>query len=171
MKGYVQVYTGNGKGKTTASLGLSLRAAGAGMRVYIAQFLKQGLYSEIKALEGFSDLITVEQFGLGRFIKGKPHEKDIEATKRGFEKVRMAVDSGKYDVIVLEEANLAVYFNLVSIQELLDIIDKKPDHLELVITGRNADPLLIDKADLVTEMQEIKHYYKKGVEARLGIEK
>ncbi len=171
MQGYVQVYTGNGKGKTTASLGLSLRAAGAGMHVYIAQFLKQGRYSEIKALERFADLVTVEQFGLGRFINGKPYDEDIDATKNGFEKVRSVMASGKYDVIILEEANLAVYFNLVPIQELLDIIDKKPDNLELVITGRNADPKLIEKADLVTEMKEVKHYYKNGVEARIGIEK
>ena len=171
MKGYVQVYTGHGKGKTTASLGLSLRAAGAGMHVYIAQFLKQGAYSEIKALERFDDLIKVEQFGLGRFITGKPYEKDIEATKKGFEKVRAVMASNKYDLIIMEEANLAVHFKLVPIEELLDIIDKKPEELELVITGRHADPKLIEKADLVTEMKKVKHYYDKGVEARVGIEK
>lgn len=171
MKGYVQVYTGKGKGKTTASIGLALRAAGAGLRVFIAQFLKQGRYSEIKALERYEDLITVEQFGLGRFIKGKPYEKDIAATEKGLERVRMAMASGNYDLIILEEANLAVYFKMIPIQAVLDLIDQKPDNIELVITGRNADPLLIEKADLVTEMKKVKHYYDKGVEARIGIEK
>ncbi len=171
MKGYVQVYTGDGKGKTTAALGLSLRAAGAGLRVYIAQFIKMGDYSEIKALKRFEDLITIEQFGKGRFIKGKPCPEDITEANKGLDKVRTIMQSGSYDVIVLEEANPAVHVDLFPVRELIELIDKKPDNLELVITGRNADPLLIEKADLVTEMKPIKHYYDQGVQARIGIEK
>ncbi|MBU0544735.1 MAG: cob(I)yrinic acid a,c-diamide adenosyltransferase [Proteobacteria bacterium] len=171
MKGYVQVYTGDGKGKTTAAMGLSIRAAGAGLKVYIAQFIKMGDYSEIRALKKFSDLITVEQFGLGRFIKGKPSQEDIEAARRGINKVRLLMESSGCDVMVLEEANVAVKCGLISVEDLLDIISGKPDHMELVITGRGAAPEIIEKADLVTEMKEIKHYFQKGVPARVGIEK
>lgn len=171
MKGYVQVYTGNGKGKTTAALGLSLRAAGAGLKVYIAQFMKMGEYSEIKALKRFSDLITVEQFGTGKFILDQPSPEEILAAKEGLKRISAIIAAGKYDLIVLEEANLAVKFNLFPVEDLLDIINAKPEPLELVITGRYADPVIIEKADLVTEMKEIKHYFQKGVAARVGIEK
>jgi cob(I)alamin adenosyltransferase len=171
MKGYVQVYTGNGKGKTTASLGLSLRAAGAGLKVFIAQFLKQGDYSEIRALERFSDLIRIEQYGLGRFIKGKPTEEEIQAAQKGLQEVKEAMLSGEYDVIIVEEGNVAAACGLFEVQKLLELISLKPDDLELVITGRGASPEVIDQADLVTEMKEIKHYYQKGVAARVGIEK
>ncbi len=171
MKGYVQVYTGNGKGKTTAAIGLSVRAAGAGLKVYIAQFIKMGDYSEIKALKRFDGLITVEQFGLGRFIKGEPSAEDIEAAQKGLEKVRSVMASGEYNIVIMEEGNVAVTCGLFSMQDLIDIVDKKPDEMELVVTGRGAGRELIEKADLVTEMQEIKHYYEKGVQARKGIEK
>ena len=171
MKGYVQVYTGNGKGKTTAALGLSLRAAGAGLNVYIAQFVKMGEYSEIKALKRFADLITVEQFGTGKFILGQPAPEEILAAEKGLKRVRSIITAGKHDLIVLEEANLAVKFNLFPVEDLLDMINTKPEPLELVITGRYADPELIKKADLVTEMKEVKHYFQKGVTARVGIEK
>ncbi len=171
MKGYVQVYTGNGKGKTTASLGLAIRAAGAGLKVFIVQFLKMGDYSEIKALARFSDLITVEQYGLGRFVKGKPSPEDIEAGQKGLERVKSVIAAGKHDVVIIEEGNVAVMCGLFPIEELLNIVDKKPDNVELIITGRGAAQSLIDKADLVTEMKEIKHYYQKGVAARVGIEK
>ncbi len=171
MKGYVQVYTGDGKGKTTAALGLSVRAAGSGLKVYIAQFIKMGLYSEIKALEKFSGLITVEQFGLGRFIKGKPSPEDIKAAHKGIAKVKSLMGSPQYDIIVLEEANVAATCGLISVEDILELIALKPDNVELVITGRGADPKVIEKADLVTEMKEIKHYYHDGVQARVGIEK
>jgi cob(I)alamin adenosyltransferase len=171
MKGYIQVYTGNGKGKTTAALGLAIRAAGAGLKVFIAQFIKMGEYSEIHALKRFSDLITIEQYGLGRFIKGKPSPEDIEAAGKGLERIENIIDSREYPVIILEEANVAVACGLFSVEDLLKIIDKKPDDLEIVITGRNAMPEIIERADLVTEMKEIKHYYQKGVKARVGIEK
>ena len=171
MKGYVQVYTGNGKGKTTASLGLSLRAAGAGLKVFIAQFLKQGDYSEIRALERFSDLIRIEQYGLGRFVKGQPTDEEIQAAEKGLQEIKEAMLSGKYDVIIVEEGNVAASCGLFEVQKLLDLISLKPDGIELVITGRGATPEVIDQADLVTEMKEIKHYYQKGVAARVGIEK
>jgi cob(I)alamin adenosyltransferase len=171
MKGYIQVYTGNGKGKTTAALGLSLRAAGAGLRVYIAQFLKSGSYSEIKALKKYSDTITIEQFGLNHFIKGEPSPEDIKIAKKGLNRVKSVLTSDTYDIIIMEEANVAVAVGLISIQDLLDIIEMKPENKELVITGREAHPLTIEKADLVTEMKAVKHYFDKGVKARTGIEK
>ena len=171
MRGYIQVYTGNGKGKTTAALGLALRAAGAGLKVYIAQFLKKGDYSEIKALERFSGLITIEQFGSGKFIKGKPSPEDIAAAARGLEKIRTVLSSGSFQVVILEEANVGAMCGLFPVAELLDLISIKPDDVELVLTGRGAAAEIIEIADLVTEMKEIKHYYSKGVKARVGIEK
>lgn len=171
MKGYVQIYTGNGKGKTTAALGLSIRAAGAGLKVFIAQFLKMGDYSEIKALRKFSDLITVEQFGRGKFVKGQPSPDEIEAARKGLERVKAVVAAGQHDLVIMEEGNVAAMCGLFPVEAILEIIDAKPDHMELVITGRGADPRVIEKADLVTEMKEIKHYYQQGVQARVGIEK
>lgn len=171
MQGYVQVYTGNGKGKTTASLGLTLRAVGAGLKVYIIQFLKKGDYSEIKALEKFSGQVTIEQFGLGKFVKGKPSLDDVVAGKKGYDTVTEVLEKGEHDVVVIEEGNVAVNVGLITEEMLLRLIDIKKEHVELIITGRNATDKLIEKADLVTEMREIKHYYKKGVKARVGIEK
>ena len=170
-RGYIQVYTGNGKGKTTAAIGLAIRAAGAGLKVFIAQFIKMGDYSEIKALRRFSDLITVEQFGLGRFTDGKPLPEDIAAAQKGLKQVKSIMASEEYKVIILEEANVATKFGLIGVQELLSLIVNKPYDLELIITGRYASPLIIDTADLVTEMKPVKHYFEKGVPARVGIEK
>ena len=171
LKGYVQVYTGEGKGKTTAALGLSLRAAGAGLKVLIAQFIKRGEYSEITALKRFSDLITVAQFGRGRLIVGNVPSECIEKARVGLECVKSCILSRNYDIVILEEANVALTYGFLSVKDLLEIIDLKPDDVELVITGRGALPELIEKADLVTEMKPIKHYYDKGVRARIGIEK
>ena len=169
-KGYTQVYTGNGKGKTTAALGLALRAAGAGLKVFICQFIKMGDFSEIKSLKRFSDLITVEQFGFGRF-DNKPLPRDIEAAQKGLERVKSVIFSDEYDVIILEEANVAVKHGLISEQDLVSLIVNKPHDKEFIITGRGASPQIIEHADLVTEMKLIKHYYQKGVQARIGIEK
>ncbi len=171
MKGYIQVYTGEGKGKTTAALGLAIRAAGAGLKVFIGQFIKMGEYSEIKALKRFEDLITVEQFGRGRFIQGKPSPEDIKAAQKGIKKTLAILSSGKHHVVIMEEANVAVKIGLLSVQDILKIMTAKPQDVELVITGRGADSRIIEKADLVTEMKEIKHYFKQGVAARVGIEK
>jgi len=171
MKGYLQVYTGPGKGKTTAAIGLAVRAAGAGLKVYFTQFIKGGEYSEIAALTRFQDLIIVEQFGLGRFIKGEPSAEDIRAAKQGLEKIKKIIASGRYDVVILDEANVAVGCGLFSIDDLLEIVEKRAAATELVITGRNAAPELLARADLVTEMREMKHYFAQGVQARTGIEK
>jgi len=170
-RGYIQVYTGNGKGKTTAAIGLAIRAAGAGLKVFIAQFIKMGDYSEIKALRRFSDLITVEQFGLGRFTDGKPLPEDIAAAQKGLKRIKSIMASEAYKVIILEEANVAAKFGLIREQDLLGLIINKPFDTELVITGRHASSRVIENADLVTEMMPIKHYFEKGVPARMGIEK
>jgi len=170
-KGYTQVYTGNGKGKTTAAIGLAIRAAGAGLKVFIAQFIKMGDYSEIKALKRFSDLITVEQFGLGRFANRIPAPEDIKAAKKGLERVKIVLATDEYNIVIMEEANVAVKLGLFGVQDLLKIIINKPQDKELVITGRGASPRVIEIADLVTEMKPIKHYFQKGVPARVGIEK
>ena len=167
----VHVYTGDGKGKTTAAIGLAIRAVGAGFKVLIVQFIKNGEYSEIKALNKFSDFITVKQFGLGHFIKGVPSAEDFNAAQIGIEETESIVRSGNYKMVILDEANVAVKLGLFSVDDLLYIIYNKPDNVELIITGRDAEQKLIDKADLVTEMKEIKHYFRKGVVARVGIEK
>ena len=169
-RGYIQVYTGNGKGKTTAALGLTLRAAGAGKKVFIAQFVKGQRYSEVKAIEQFLPMVEIKQYGLNCFIRNKPAKADIDGAQTGLREIKEIILSGKYDVVVLDEANIAVYYGLFSTQELIDIIKQKPTETEIVITGRYAAPELIEVADLVTEMKEIKHYYTQGVEARIGIE-
>lgn len=169
-KGYVQVYTGNGKGKTTASLGLALRAICAGNNVFIAQFMKGCYYSELKISELLPGIV-IEQFGDVCFVGSEPSERDIELSKLGVARVKEVIKSGKYDLVIMDEVNVAVRCKLVSIDELKDIIESKPDNVELVFTGRYASDAIIGMADLVTEMREIKHYYTKGVEARIGIEK
>jgi cob(I)alamin adenosyltransferase len=171
MQGYIQVYTGDGKGKTTAALGLALRAAGAGLKVYVAQFVKGMHYSELDALEQFKDSITVTQYGRDCFISRDPDEKDIQAAREGLAETKQIMSSGAYDMIILDEANIATYYNLFSVEDLLAFIDTKPANVELIITGRRADERIIERADLVTEMKEIQHYYTKGVQAREGIEK
>ena len=170
MKGYVQVYTGDGKGKTTAALGLALRAAGAGLNVYIAQFVKGMKYSELNMISKLQH-ITLKQYGRDCFIYRSPEDEDIKAARDGLREVKEKMCSGEYQLIILDEANIATYYNLFSVDDLLDFIREKPEGVELVITGRRADPRVIAAADLVTEMKEIKHYYQDGVEAREGIEK
>jgi len=169
-KGYVHIFTGDGKGKTTAAIGLSIRAAGTGMKIFIGQFIKQGEYSEIKALKRFDDLITIEQFGLGRFTNDQPELEDIQAARKGLERVKEVIASRQYDMVILDEANVAVKFGLIPLQELLGLIIHKPQELELVITGRYASPRIIEMADMVTECQAKKHYYERGTKARVGIE-
>ncbi|MDI3534872.1 MAG: cob(I)alamin adenosyltransferase [Thermosediminibacterales bacterium] len=171
MKGYVQVYTGNGKGKTTAAIGMAVRAVGAGLKVFIGQFVKGMYYSELKSLERFYPDLIIKQYGTGCFIFRTPKQEDIDVAKKGFEEVKEVIKSGKYDLVILDEINIALYYKLVSLDDVLSLIDEKPENVELVLTGRNAPQEVIDKADLVTEMKEIKHYYTKGVEAREGIEK
>lgn len=170
MKGYIQVYTGNGKGKTTAAFGLSLRAVGAGKKVFFAQFVKGKMYAEIEVVNRYLPDITIKQYGLGCFIIDKPTQKDVEAAQAGLKEIKEIIQTGKYDVIVLDEANIALFYNLFTVESLIDIIKLKPEATEIIITGRYAPPELIEIADLVTEMKEVKHYYNKGVEAREGIE-
>lgn len=173
-KGYVQVYTGNGKGKTTAAIGLAVRAAGSGLKVYMAQFMKRTKYSEIKALEKLKSNITVKQYGRSdHFIKKgqEPDKKDRELAQACLKEVRGIIASGIYDVVILDEIGVAEYFKLCSVENIIDLINVKPENVELVLTGRKTNERIIKKADLVTEMREIKHYYSKGVPARKGIEK
>lgn len=170
-KGYVQIYTGNGKGKTTASLGLAIRSAGAGLKVWIGQFLKNGDFSEVKALQKFNDNITHKQFGMPGFIFGKPSDEDIKQARDGFNLALDALTSGQYDVIILDEINTAYSINLLNLNDIKSLCESKSEHVELVMTGRGADENLFNLADLVTEMREIKHYFKEGVQARVGIEK
>lgn len=170
MKGYIHVYTGNGKGKTTAALGLAIRAAGAGLQVLLGQFVKGRQYSELKSLKCLAEQITVEQYGMPHFIKGKPSRPDIEAARQGLERVKSSMLSRRFDMIIIDEGNVAVALGLLAKQDLLDLINMKPENVELIITGRDALPEIIDKADIVTEMKDIKHYFNEGVNARLGVE-
>ena len=170
MKGYVQVYTGNGKGKTTAAIGLAVRAAGAGLRVFIGQFMKSGGYSEIRGLERFADSVTVESYGSEHFITGEPSRRDKERAREGFTRIREAVRGGSYQVVILDEINVAVRYRLIREAEVLELIASRPSHVELVLTGRDAPPSVVARADLVTEMRDIKHYHAAGVPARRGIE-
>lgn len=169
-KGYIQVYTGNSKGKTTAALGLALRAAGAGHRVFIAQFIKKGKTSEHKALERFKDLIEIKQFGTGFIRTEEQLPNAIKSALKGFAAVEEIIKSGKYDMVILDEINVAIFKRLIPLENVLRLLDSKPANVELLLTGRYADEHIIEKADLVTEMKEIKHYFSAGVKARKGIE-
>jgi len=170
--GYIQIYTGNGKGKTTASLGVALRILGAGGKVFYAQFIKgKNLSSEFKILNQFEEKFSYHSFGLGRFIKDTPAKDDIKIAREGLKKSKEALQSGAYNLVVLDELNGALGCNLFSLNDVLNIIKVRNSQTELIITGRNAPQQLIDIADLVTEMKEIKHYYINNVPARVGIEK
>lgn len=190
-KGYVQVYTGNGKGKTTAALGITMRASGAGMKVAFIQFMKALGYSEQKILPTLPG-VTWKTLGKPFFIakagsiseeelagygdscvvfeEGDPPADYVKMIRDGFEEAREMVLSGEYDMVVLDEINCAMYFELLKVEVVLDLIRNKPIHTELILTGRCAPDAIIEAADLVTEMREIKHYYNEGVQARRGIE-
>jgi cob(I)alamin adenosyltransferase len=171
-KGYVQVYTGNAKGKTTAALGLAFRAMGSGMKTYIGQFMKGQHYGELDAAKMVQPYITIEQYGKESFIhvQDPPCEEDVKIAQDGLDKARAAMLSGEYEIIIFDEIITAHFFNLITLDDMYDIISSKPENVEIVFTGRYAPQELIDKADLVTEMKEIKHYYREGVSARTGIE-
>lgn len=170
--GQFQVYTGNGKGKTTASMGLILRAVGAGLSVYFGQFIKDMEYSEIKILKKLPG-VTIEQYGTGSgcLIDRNPDKDDIDCAQNGLKKANEALISGKYDLIIMDEINVAYGLNLLSIEDLTDTAKKRPKNVELVFTGRYAPKEIIALADLVTEMKEVKHYYQNGLLARTGIER
>lgn len=167
--GFIQLYTGKGKGKTTAALGLALRAAGAGKKVFIAQFVKGMHYSELISLKRLPE-IELKQYGLDCFIVNEPTKKDKDAARKGLIEVSEMMAQNKYDVMILDEICIALYYHLFEIDEFVTLIKSKPNEMEIVMTGRYAPPELYEIADLVTEMNEIKHYYNKGIEARKGIE-
>jgi cob(I)alamin adenosyltransferase len=171
QKGYVQVYTGNGKGKTTAALGLALRAAGAGLRVYIGQFMKGLHYSELEAAKKLAPFLAIEQYGHPEFcVPGKVSEEDYQLARVGMDKLKAALHSGDFDVVVMDEICTALHFGLIEAEEVLGVMRTKPENVELVLTGRYAPDAILAAADLVTEMREVKHYYQKDVPARKGIE-
>jgi cob(I)alamin adenosyltransferase len=169
-EGFVQVYTGNGKGKTTAALGLMLRAVGAGLPVFVAQFAKGMPTSELESIKRFSDRVEIRQFGRDGFIRGEPAAADRDAARDAVGVLSEVIAAGKHRLVILDEVSIATHFGLVSVEDLLALIDAKPAAMELVITGRQADPRVIERADLVTDMREVKHYFRRGVMARRGIE-
>jgi len=168
-KGLVQVYTGKGKGKTTAAIGQAVRAAGAGLKVYMFQFIKNGSYSELKALASIRN-ITVEQCGMGCFIKGRPKSKDRACAEAGLAKAVKRIMSGRYDVVILDEANIACALGLIPAAKLSGALSGKPGHVEVIITGRSCPTEILKLADLVTEMKKVRHPFDKGILARRGIE-
>ncbi len=171
-KGYIQIYTGNGKGKSTAALGQAVRAAGSGFKSYIIQFMKEFPYSELESLKQLSEWITIEQFGGDEFVYKKqlPDQKEIEKARQGLNSALEKMLSGKFDLIILDEINVAIYFGLLKTEEVVNLIKKKPENIELILTGRYCPDGLLELADLITEMKEIKHYYQKGIKSRKGIE-
>jgi len=170
-RGYVQVYTGDGKGKTTAALGLALRASGHGLRSYIGQFMKGQRYGELEALRDHP-LITIEQYGDVRCIRREEVTPEhVAQAQQGLDRVRRVLLSGEYDIVVLDEVNVTIWFGLLAVEDVLALLDQRPEHVEMVLTGRRAPQELIDRADLVTEMRMVKHYYEQGVVAREGIER
>ncbi|MEL7564911.1 MAG: cob(I)yrinic acid a,c-diamide adenosyltransferase [Dehalobacterium sp.] len=172
-QGYVQVYTGNCKGKTTAALGLAFRAAGHGMKTYVGQFMKGQEYGELKSASMLDSLITIEQYGKKNLlhVTDPPEQEDILMAEAGLKRCKSAMLSGNYHIVVFDEICTAHFFGLISIAEMVDVIDSKPFDVEIVFTGRYAPQEIIERADLVTEMKEIKHYYTDGVMARKGIER
>ena len=171
-KGYIHVYTGNGKGKTTAALGQALRAAGSGLKTFLVQFMKDFPYGEIESSRHLGAWIRTEQYGNDQFVLDKhpPGKCDLDAAMRGLQRAEEAMLSGEYDILILDEACVAIHFGLLTVKKVLILLKKKPDFVEVILTGRYCPSKLIETADLVTEMREIKHYYHNGVQARKGIE-
>lgn len=170
-KGLVQVFTGNGKGKTSAALGTVLRAVGHGLRVYIVFFMKGKYpYGEFSTLPKLPN-VDIASFGLRCFIDpANINPEEIEQAKLALSAARKAMLSGNYDIVVLDEVNVALHFKLIELDEVIRLLSEKPPKVELILTGRYADAKIIESADLVTEMVKLKHPYDKGVKARKGIE-
>jgi cob(I)alamin adenosyltransferase len=170
--GYVQVYTGDGKGKTTASLGLVCRAAGYGHRACIVSFMKgDPNYGELRFIREHMPMVEYHLAGRMNFVDpNDPDPADIAIASEGFDHARSAVSSGEFHVVVLDEINVAMTLGLVGIDDVLALLDTKPDHVEVVLTGRDAPSAIIERADLVTEMHMVKHFYDAGIPARRGIE-
>jgi cob(I)alamin adenosyltransferase len=171
-QGFIQVYTGNGKGKTTAAIGQAVRAAGAGLKSYIIQFMKEYPYSELVSLKKLSEWITIEQKGNDDFVYKKelPSEEEKLKARESLLKAQNLMMSGAYDLIILDEVLVTTYFKLLTTDEIAAVIKKKPDDVELILTGRYCPDEIIELADLVTEMKEVKHYYTRGILSRKGIE-
>ncbi|ATW28354.1 cob(I)yrinic acid a,c-diamide adenosyltransferase [Candidatus Formimonas warabiya] len=171
-KGLIQVYTGNAKGKSTASFGLALRAAGHGFKVVIIQFMKTGsFYGEITSFKRLAPEIEIYSYGKEGFVHRRGvTEEDIALAHKALahaEKVMLSPDT---DILILDEINNALYFQLLTIQEVISLLDKKPEQVEIVLTGRNAPEEILERAHLVTEMKEIKHPFHQGINSRKGIE-
>lgn len=171
-KGYIHIYTGNGKGKTTAALGLALRAAGNGLKTIVVQFMKGQHYSELEAVKMTGGLIAIEQFGHPTFCRfgETPDPADMERAASAFGRVRELMATRVCDILIADEIITSALFRLISEEDILEVMKDKPDGMELILTGRGATERMIEEADLVSEMQEIKHYYLVGVNARKGIE-
>jgi len=169
MTAYLQVYTGDGKGKSTAAFGLALRSRGAGLSVKMIQFIKNKEYSEINILRKIG--VNIQQFGEGLFFGRPPGNKDLAAARKGLNEVEETFKQKNIDVLILDEINVAVGLGLVNENSFLKLLAKRPLTMEVICTGRRAPEKLIEMADLVTEMKAVKHYYKAGVPARRGIEK
>jgi len=165
----IHVYTGNGKGKTTAALGLALRARGAGLKVYIGQFCKGREHSELKLLRKIKG-IKIEQFGRSCFIRKKTLNLDRELAQRGWEKIKKIIQAKEYDMIILDEINICFYYNLLQVKKTKDILKSASKDTEIILTGRYAPREIVEIADLVSEIKELKHYFNKGAKARKGIE-
>ena len=172
-KGMVQVYTGDGKGKTTAALGLAFRALGHGLRAYVIQFMKGNIeYGELTMARALGPEIRIVQMGRESFVsRENPDPVDVRMALEALEHAKEIAARGDVDILVLDEINVAMDFALVDVKDVLALIDERPAGMEIVLTGRWAPSEIVDRADLVTEMKEIKHYYRKGVQSRLGIEK
>ena len=169
-KGFIHVYTGTGKGKTTAALGLGLRAVGAGFKVHMIQFMKGRRYSEIEGVKNLPNFI-ISQHGRDEFVnKEKPEKIDIDLAQKGLSYAKDVIKSEKYDIVILDEINVAINYKLISLEDVLNIIKEKPKQLELVLTGRYVHPEIVKVSDIVTEMLEIKHPYQKGINCRKGID-
>ena len=170
-RGLIQVYTGDGKGKTSAAFGLALRAIGRGLKVYVIQFIKGGFdYGELHIVDKLPNM-KLAAFGRGKFITDvSPSGEDAKLAKEAFQLATKVVSEGEYDIVILDEVNVALNMKLIKVSDVLKLIKTKPKHVELVLTGRNAPTKLVKVADLVTEMKEVKHPYMKGVPPRKGIE-
>ncbi|MCL4341635.1 MAG: cob(I)yrinic acid a,c-diamide adenosyltransferase [Candidatus Thermoplasmatota archaeon] len=190
-KGLVEVYTGNGKGKTTAAFGLAFRALGWGLRVYVIQFMKLGTYGENRISSKFSDNLRVDFVGMPYFIaweddipkedrdriknvvicrKNEPPKEYVEKVQRAFRSMVQEVSTGTWDIVIMDEVNVAIYYHLLDLSQLLDFIDSKNENLEIVLTGRKMPEEILQRASLITEMKEIKHPYSQGIPARRGID-
>jgi len=169
IKGYIHINTGDGKGKTTAALGLSVRTLISGGKVFFGQFIKKGDTAELSVPDYFENF-TIEQFGEGLLLGRTPDEKDIRSAGEGLLKVANILRSGEYDLVVMDEVNVAISKGLINTEDVISALDNKAENVEVIMTGRYAPEELIERADLVTEMRKVKHYYDKGVKGRKGIE-